>query len=157
MTRSTVVLLALLLLVAGCASAQTVSVSQSGSRPIQLAPSAHFTGVARVEMLLAPDGVSHLSGGSVTFEPGARTAWHSHPRGQTLIVTSGTGRVQSWGGSIQEIRTGDVVRIPPGVKHWHGAAPTTTMAHIAISEQLDGRTVEWMEPVTDAQYGASGR
>ena len=96
---------------------------------------------------------ARAAGSLVTFEPGARTAWHTHPLGQTLIVTAGAGRVQLWAGPIEEIRPGDVVSIPPGQKHWHGAAPTTAMTHIAIYEQLDGKAVEWMEHVTDAQYG----
>jgi 4-carboxymuconolactone decarboxylase len=95
-----------------------------------------------------------MSGGRVVFERGARTAWHTHPLGQVLIVTAGTGRVQRWGDAIDEIRQGDVVWIPPGQKHWHGAGPNTSMTHIAILEQLDGKSVEWMEKVTDAQYGA---
>ena len=95
-----------------------------------------------------------MSGARVIFEPGARTAWHTHPLGQTLIVTAGTGRVQRWGDPVDEIRQGDVVWIPPGQKHWHGAAPNSSMTHIAITEQLDGKTVEWMEKVSDAQYGA---
>ena len=94
------------------------------------------------------------SGASVTFEPGARTAWHTHPLGQTLIVTAGCGRVQRWGGPVEEIRPGDVVWIPPGEKHWHGAAATTAMTHIAIQEQLDGKVVDWMEQVSDEQYKA---
>ena len=93
-------------------------------------------------------------GASVTFEPGARTAWHTHPLGQTLIVTAGCGRVQRWGGPIEEIRPGDVVWFPPGEKHWHGATPTTAMTHIAIQERLDGKAVDWMEKVSDEQYGA---
>ena len=95
-----------------------------------------------------------MSGGVVTFEPGARSAWHMHPLGQILIVTAGVGRVQAWGGPIQEIRAGDVVRIPPDVKHWHGASPTTAMTHIAIQEALNGKAVEWMEKVSDEQYGS---
>nr|WP_198139198.1 cupin domain-containing protein [Crocosphaera chwakensis] len=94
-----------------------------------------------------------MSSASVTFAPGARTAWHSHPLGQILIVTSGVGWVQSWDGQVKEIKSGDVVRIPSGQKHWHGATPTTAMTHIAIQEQLDGRVVDWMEPVSDEQYG----
>lgn len=93
-----------------------------------------------------------MSGARVTFEPGARTAWHAHPLGQTLIVTAGTGWVQQWGGAVQEMREGDVVRIPPGVKHWHGATATTAVTHIALQEQLDGKVVEWMEKVSDEQY-----
>ena len=94
------------------------------------------------------------SGASVTFEPGARTAWHTHPLGQTLIVTAGCGRAQRWGGPIEEIRPGDVVWFPPGEKHWHGATPTTAMTHIAIQEKLDGKVVDWMEQVSDEQYQA---
>lgn len=97
---------------------------------------------------------ARIGGATVTFEPGARTAWHSHPLGQTLIVTAGVGRVQQWGGPVQEIRPGDTVWIPPGVKHWHGASTTVGMSHIAFSEALDGKTVEWMEKVTDDQYNA---
>jgi len=103
------------------------------------------------------DAVSRASGARVTFEPGARTAWHTHPLGQTLIVTGGAGWVQQWGGPIQDIRPGDVVRIPPGQKHWHGATATTGMTHIAIQEHLDGKTVDWMEMVSDVQYGAPVR
>jgi quercetin dioxygenase-like cupin family protein len=93
-----------------------------------------------------------MSGGSVTFEPGARSAWHTHPAGQTLIVTAGAGRLQQWGGKVQEMKPGDVVRIPPGVKHWHGATATTAVTHIAIQEAVDGKAVEWLEKVTDDQY-----
>lgn len=138
-------------------SSGQIVVSRAGSRPSGQAPATNFTGVARVEMLFGPTDATRTAGGSVTFEPGARTAWHTHPRGQTLIVTAGAGRVQRWGGPIDEIRPGDVVRIPPGVKHWHGAAPSSAMTHIAITEQLDGRSVEWLEQVSDAQYGSPGR
>jgi 4-carboxymuconolactone decarboxylase len=131
-----------------------ITISRAGSRPTTQAPATNFTGVARVEMLFGATDATRAAGGSVTFEPGARTAWHTHPRGQTLIVTAGTGRVQRWGGPVEEIRPGDVVRIPPGVKHWHGAAPNAAMTHIAITEHLDGRSVDWLEQVTDAQYGA---
>lgn len=103
-------------------------------------------------MLHTPDGAQRASAGSVSFAPGARTAWHSHPLGQTLIVTAGVGRVQRWGGPVEEIRAGDVVRIAPGVKHWHGAAPGSAMTHIAITEAQDGRTAEWQEPASDVQY-----
>jgi 4-carboxymuconolactone decarboxylase len=108
----------------------------------------------RVDPLFQANAPARTSGSLVTFEPGARTAWHTHPLGQILIVTAGTGRVQRWGDSVEEIRKGDVVWIPPGQKHWHGAAPNSSMAHIAIVEQLDGKSVEWMEKVSDAQYGA---
>jgi len=133
---------------------QPLSISRSGSRSSQPGPAANFTGSVRVEPLIQTIAPSRMSGGSVTFEPGARTAWHTHPVGQILIVTAGIGRVQSWGGSVDEIQQGDVVRIPPNVKHWHGASPTAAMTHIAILEQLDGKSVEWMEKVSDAQYNA---
>lgn len=132
--------------------APDLAISRGGSRTITEGQAAYFTGTVRVEMLLAPQGASRASGGSVTFSPGARTAWHTHPLGQTLIVTAGVGRVQRWGGAVEEIRPGDVVRIPPGVKHWHGAAPSSAMTHIAIAESLEGKTVDWMEHVSDAQY-----
>src|SRR5690606_25994201 len=116
-----------------------------------------FTGVARVDMLFASLVNADATAGSVAFEAGARTAWHVHPGGQTLIVTAGVGRVQRWGDAVEEIRTGDVVRIPPGQKHWHGAAPESTMTHIAITEPREGTSVEWLEPVTDDQYGVAPR
>jgi len=129
-------------------------ISRAGSRDVQPAPAENFTGNARVERLFDARDPSHASGGTVAFEPGARTAWHTHPRGQTLIVTAGTGRVQAWGGPIEEIRTGDVVRIPAGQKHWHGAGPRTAMTHLALTEHRDGSVVEWLEKVSDEQYGA---
>jgi 4-carboxymuconolactone decarboxylase len=140
------------LAIASGAAAQEVTVSKSGSRPVDRAPAANFIGVARVERLFGAEGAARGSGGLVHFEVGARTHWHTHPLGQILVVTAGTGRVQHWGGPVQEIRQGDVVRIPPNVKHWHGAAPDSAMSHIAISEQLDGKTVQWMEKVEDAQF-----
>ena len=109
----------------------------------------------RIDPLFQANGPSRALASSVTFEPCARTAWHTHPLGQTLIVTAGCGRIQRWGGPIDEIRPGDVVSIAPGEKHWHGATPTTAMTHIAIQEQLDGRPVDWMEKVTDEQYEAN--
>lgn len=129
--------------------AQTIAITRAGSRPVQPGPMENFTGSVRVERLFEAVDPSHAGGASVTFEPGARTAWHSHPRGQILIVTAGTGRVQRWGDLIEEIRTGDVVRIPAGQKHWHGASPQASMTHIAISEHRDGTTVQWMEKVSD--------
>jgi quercetin dioxygenase-like cupin family protein len=108
----------------------------------------------RIDPLFSPPAPARALGSSVTFEPSARTAWHTHPLGQTLIVTAGCGRVQRWGSPIEEIRPGDVVWIPPGEKHWHGANPTTAMTHVAIQEQLDGKAVEWMEQVSDEQYSA---
>ncbi len=124
---------------------------EQSSRP---GPAENFTGSVRVEQRFQATGPGRVSGALVTFEPGARTAWHSHPLGQTLIATSGVGRVQRWGDPVDEIRAGDVVWIPPGQKHWHGASPTTGMAHIAIVERLEGKSVDWMETVTDEQYGA---
>ncbi len=132
--------------------AQDVMVSRSGSQPSSPGDARYFTGSVRVELLPPAGEPSRLSGARVTFEPGARTAWHTHPAGQTLIVTQGTGWVQQWGGSVEEMREGDVVRIPPGVKHWHGATATTRITHIALTEELNGKVVDWMEKVSDAQY-----
>jgi 4-carboxymuconolactone decarboxylase len=138
-------------------SSGQVVVSRAGSRSVAQPPATNFTGVARVEMLFGATASTRAAAGSVTFEPGSRTAWHTHPRGQTLIVTAGAGRVQRWGGPVAEIRPGDVVWIPAGVKHWHGASPSSAMTHIAITENLDGSSVEWLEKVSDAQYGTPGR
>ena len=132
-------------------------VSRAASRPSRIAPAESFTGTVRVQPLFDTTAQARAYAASVSFDAGARTAWHSHPRGQVLIVTEGVGRAQVWGASIEEIRPGDVVRIPPGAKHWHGAAPTAAMTHIAIVEPLDGRSTTWMEGVTDAQYRASVR
>ena len=140
------------------ASAQnppTITITRSGSQRSSQAPGEHMTGSVRIEPLFSEHDPSRVSGGKITFEPGARTAWHTHPLGQTLIVTAGTGWIQQWGGPIEEIRQGDVVWIPPGIKHWHGATANTSMTHIAIQEELDGKTVEWMEKVSDEQYGSS--
>lgn len=123
-----------------------------GSQPSGKGPAEWFTGTVRIDPLFSAHDPARTAGASVTFEPGARTAWHTHPLGQTLVVTAGCGRVQRWGGPIEEIKPGDVVWFPPGEKHWHGAGPTTAMTHIAIQEQLDGKVVEWMEHVTDQQY-----
>ena len=131
-----------------------MDIKRSGSQPSGKGPAEYFTGAVRVDPLFQAIDPARALGASVTFEPGARTAWHTHPLGQTLIVTAGCGRVQRWGGPIEEIRSGDVVRISPGEKHWHGAAPTTAMTHIAIQENLDGKVVEWMEKVSDEQYGS---
>lgn len=139
----------------GPADAQTVTISQGGSRVVRQAPSENFTGAARVDMLFAALHAADVSGGMVAFEPGARTAWHTHPGGQTLVVTAGIGRVQRWGDEVHEIRSGDVVKIPPGQKHWHGAAPQTSMTHLAITEPRGGTAVSWMEPVTDEQYATA--
>jgi quercetin dioxygenase-like cupin family protein len=129
-----------------------MEIMRNGSRPSGRGPAAYFTGVVWVDPLFGPPEPARASGASVTFEPGARTAWHAHPLGQTLIVTAGCGRVQRESGPVEEIRPGDVVWIPPGIKHWHGAAPTTAMTHIAIQEKSDGKVVEWMEKVSDEQY-----
>jgi quercetin dioxygenase-like cupin family protein len=134
--------------------AQSIRITRSGSQPSGKGPAEYFTGVVRVDPLLRPSDPPRMSGAYVTFDAGARTAWHTHPRGQILIVTAGSGRVQQWGGPIEEIRPGDVVWIPPGQKHWHGASPETAMTHIAIAEQLDGKTADWLEKVSDAQYGS---
>ena len=133
---------------------ETIRITRNGTQPPQPAPADHFTGPARVDSSFQGGAPARISGARVKFDPGARTAWHTHPLGQTLIVTAGTGRVQRWGDPVDEIRQGDVVWIPPGQKHWHGAAPNSSMTHIAVTEQLDGKTVEWMEKVSDAQYGA---
>ncbi|MGQ0714710.1 MAG: (R)-mandelonitrile lyase [Gemmatimonadaceae bacterium] len=135
------------------AQASDIMISRASARAWRIAPAENFTGVVRVLPLFDSTSTTRASGSSVTFEPGARTAWHTHPRGQTLIVTAGLGRVQRWAGAVQEIRVGDVVRIPAGVKHWHGAAPAQAMTHLAVQEHVNGRFVEWQEPVTDAQYG----
>ncbi len=131
---------------------QSITIMRSGSIPSSQGSAEYFTGSVRVEMLFPVAEPSRASGARVTFEPGARTAWHTHPLGQVLIVTAGVGWVQQWGGPVQEIREGDVVRIPPAQKHWHGATPTTRMTHITIQEALDGKVVDWMEKVSDAQY-----
>jgi 4-carboxymuconolactone decarboxylase len=133
---------------------ELIRITRSGTQPPRPAPSDHFTGSVWVDSSFQASEPARISGARVMFEPGARTAWHMHPLGQTLIVTAGTGRVQRWGDPVDELRQGDVVWIPPGQKHWHGAAPVSSMTHIAIAEQLDGKTVEWMEPVSNAQYGA---
>ena len=136
---------------------QDIIITRNGSQPSRKAPEENFTGSVRVDPLFQAKDPARASGASVTFEPGARTAWHTHTLGQTLIVTAGCGRVQQWGGPIEEIRPGDVVWIPPGQKHWHGAAATTGMTHIAISERAGSESVEWMEKVSDEQYnGQSG-
>ena len=134
---------------------QVIKITRSGAQPSRKAPAEYFTGSVRIAPLFEANDPGRTSGASVTFEPGARTAWHTHPLGQILIVTAGAGRVQRWGGPIEEIRQGDVVRIPAGLKHWHGASPNTAMTHIGIVEQLDGKTVDWLEKVSDAQYAAS--
>jgi quercetin dioxygenase-like cupin family protein len=129
-----------------------MDITRAGSQPSGKGPTDWFTGTVRIDPLFGPPDPARATGALVTFEPGARTAWHTHPLGQTLIVTAGCGRVQREGGPVEEIRPGDVVWFPPGEKHWHGAAPATAMSHIAIQEKLDGKAVEWLEHVTDAEY-----
>lgn len=131
----------------------SAAISREANRAVIQGTSDRFTGTAKITSLFTAKEPSRVTGGQVTFEPGARTAWHSHPVGQTLIVTAGTGRIQFWGGAIQEIKTGDVVSIPPATKHWHGASLGSSMTHIAIQEQADGKTADWHEKVTDEQYG----
>lgn len=133
-----------------------MEIKRCGSRPYANGPEEYFTGTVRVDPLFEAPDPARARGASVTFEPGARTAWHTHPLGQTLIVTSGVGRVQKSGGPIEEIRPGDVVSFEPGEKHWHGASPTVAMTHTAIQEALNGKVVEWMEKVSDEQYNAKG-
>ena len=129
-----------------------MDIKRNGAQPSAQGAADYFTGTVRIDPLFdAADPARHF-GAYVTFEPGARTAWHTHPLGQTLVVTAGCGRAQRWGGPIEEIRPGDVVWFPPGEKHWHGAAPTTAMTHMAIVEKLDGQTADWMEKVSDEQY-----
>src|SRR5215831_12710048 len=129
-----------------------IDIKRNGSRPSQKGPENWFTGTVRIDPLFQATEPARAGAGQVTFEPGARTAWHTHPLGQTLIVTAGLGWVQREGGSIEEIRPGDVVWFPPGLKHWHGASPTTAMTHIAIQESLGGKNVDWMEKVSGEQY-----
>ena len=131
-----------------------MDIKRNGTQPSGKGPPEWFTGTVRIDPLFKAPAPARASGASVTFEPGARTAWHMHPLGQTLIVTAGCGRAQREGGLVEQIRSGDVVWFAPGEKHWHGAAPTTAMTHIAIAEALDGKVVDWMEHVTDAQYDA---
>jgi quercetin dioxygenase-like cupin family protein len=132
--------------------AAKVKVTRIGSQPSGVGPAKNFTGAVRVDSLFQAAPPGRAGGGIVSFEPGARTAWHAHPLGQTLIVTSGVGRVQQWGRPAEEIRPGDIVWIPPDVKHWHGASRTVGMTHVAIAESLDGKSTDWMEKVSDEQY-----
>ncbi len=137
-----------------CAAEQEpINVTRVGSNPSSAGAEQNFTGSVFVDSRFQAAAPARVGGGVVTFAPGARTAWHTHPLGQTLIITSGVGRVQKWGDTVQEIRPGDVVWIPPGVKHWHGASPSVGMSHIAIAESLDGKSVDWMEKVSTDQYG----
>src|SRR5881296_1384450 len=129
-----------------------MEIKRSGSQPSTKGSAEYFTGAVRVDPLFQARNPARAVGASVTFEPGARTAWHTHPLGQTLIVTAGSGLVQRWGGPVEDIRPGDVIWFALGEKHWHGASPTTAMTHVAIQEKLDGKVVDWMEHVTDEQY-----
>jgi quercetin dioxygenase-like cupin family protein len=157
--------LALLALTACTSSRATSAGTSTASRDIMITrreaqqtsvgPAQNFTGTARVQRLFLPTSPSRMQGAYVTFEPGAHTAWHTHPAGQILVVTAGSGYVQQWGGPRQDIHEGDVVWTPPDVKHWHGATPTGAMTHMAIVEQLDGKSAEWMEKITDAQYSGA--
>jgi quercetin dioxygenase-like cupin family protein len=131
-----------------------MDIKRVGAQPSKKGPADWFTGTVRIDALFDAPDPGRVSGASVTFEPGGRTAWHTHPLGQTLIVTAGCGWAQRWGGPIEEIRPGDVISFSPGEKHWHGATPTTAMTHIAIQEKLNGKPVDWLEPVSDEQYKA---
>jgi quercetin dioxygenase-like cupin family protein len=134
-----------------------MEITRTGTQPSMQGNPEWFTGTVRIDPLFNPEPPARAGGGHVTFEPGARTAWHTHPLGQHLIVTSGLGRVQREGRPVEVVRAGDVVWFPPHERHWHGASPTTTMTHIAIQESLDGKAVEWLEKVSDEQYDAAPR
>ena len=129
-----------------------MEIKRNGTRPSAKGPADWFMGTVRIDPLFEVQDPARTGAAYVTFEPGARTAWHTHPLGQTLIMTAGCGRVRRWGGPVEEIKPGDVVQFAPGEKHWHGAAPTTAMTHIAVQEYLDGQAVEWLEHVSDEQY-----
>lgn len=131
-----------------------MEIKRAGTEMSTKGSSDYFTGTVRIDPITQAPAPARVAAASVTFEPTARTAWHTHPLGQTLIVTAGFGRARRWGGPIEEIRPGDVVWFEPGEKHWHGASPTTALTHTAIQEQLDGKAVDWLEQVSDAQYGA---
>lgn len=133
-----------------------MKITTSGSVPTKRAPASYFTGTVWQDPVIETPAPGRLNATRVTFEPGARTAWHTHPLGQTLVVTAGFGRVQRWGGPVEEVRPGDVVWFPPGEKHWHGAGPETAMTHIAVQEAQDGKVVDWLEKVTDAEYDGRG-
>jgi quercetin dioxygenase-like cupin family protein len=132
-----------------------MEIQRNGDKPTVTGPAEWFTGTVRIDAPFQGSGAARVSGATVTFEPAARSHWHTHPLGQTLIVTAGRGLVQRWGGPVEVIRPGDVVWCPAGEKHWYGATPTAGMTHIGIQEALDGQVVDWMEPVTDAQYPPS--
>ena len=129
-----------------------MEIRRSGSQPPDKGPGEYFTGTVRLTPLIQAPDPARVNAASVTFEPGARTAWHTHPLGQTLVVTAGLGFAQRWGGPVEEIRPGDVIWFAPGEKHWHGATPATAMTHIAIQERIDGKAVDWLEQVSDEQY-----
>jgi quercetin dioxygenase-like cupin family protein len=158
-------LITLSLLVASTVGADRISAAESGQKTQTISragtqasikgPAEYFTGNVRVDPLFPANDSAHFSGAYVTFEPGARSAWHIHPTGQHLLVTAGVGRTGEWGGKVEEIKTGDVIWCPPGVKHWHGASPTTAMTHIAITGTVNGKNVEWLEKVTDKQYNGN--
>lgn len=130
-----------------------MEIKRAGSQPSAAGPADYFTGTVRIDARFSGSDGARVGGATVTFEPAARTAWHTHPLGQTLLVLSGLGRAQREGGPVEDIRPGDIVWFPPGEKHWHGAAPTTAMSHVAIAEAVDGNVVDWLEKVSDAQYG----
>jgi quercetin dioxygenase-like cupin family protein len=134
------------------ASKKSQTISRAGSQASIKGPAEYFTGNVRIDPLFPANDSAPFSGAYVTFEPGARSAWHIHPTGQHLLVTAGVGRTGEWGGTVEEIKMGDVIRCPPGVKHWHGASPTTGMTHIALTGTVNGKNVEWLEKVTDEQY-----
>lgn len=152
MLPATAVFLSSLASLASAGEGAAVKVTRIGTQVSAPGPAAYFTGTVRVDSPFQGDAPARGGGALVTFEPGARTAWHTHPLGQTLIVTAGSGRVQHWNGPVQEIHPGDIVWIPPNVKHWHGAGPAAAMSHIAIAESLDGKPVAWLEKVSDEQY-----
>jgi quercetin dioxygenase-like cupin family protein len=153
MKRFIAIAMSLALVGAASASTQRSEISPNGSRPSSKGAAEYFTGSVIVEPLFGAKETMPSTGGLVTFEPGARSAWHTHPAGQILIVTAGTGWVQEEGGEKREIKPGDVIWTPPGVKHWHGATPASSVSHIAITNMLNGKNVEWLEKVTDQQYG----
>jgi len=155
MQRLTATALWLFLLASAAAEAQTITITRSGSQPSRKGPAAYFTGSVRIDPLFQAHDPSRTSGSYVTFEPGARSAWHRHPLGQTLIVTAGLGWVQQEGREKHEIKPGDVIWIPPGVKHWHGATATNGMTHIAIQEEVGGKNVEWMERWNVSDHGVN--
>lgn len=154
MKKLTATLASLTIMASGSAqAAEELEIRRPGSQPSARGAAEIFTGAVRIDPLFPAHPPARASGGQVTFESGARTAWHTHPLGQTLVVTSGTGWIQRWGGLRQEMKPGDVVWIPPGVKHWHGATGATAVTHIAVQEALDGKAVDWLEQVSEAQYG----